>query len=187
MKEKVIDLRTLIGLMSRKDQRNYQSLPELLNVQKETFSQFENNTTLHNRLMITAPAQDVADDLYFELKYNPAYSAVIKVSYDKHDSSILWIDTVMTLVDLLDSPSGLIQLSKLQQIRFTLTVQQAYSNTSFEGHICNGKLLNHQLWVEFNDVLPSLSLGQLSALIHDENDFNRLGGCINYVQSERIL
>lgn len=166
-----------------------QSIEEVLKYYKAAFeARFNQTPDAWIELEVNFETSAEAIAFYQEIKTNRRYQSLYTVQTNPFQHNTLIVSGKETLFDYLGSKEpNLLTLSRVLGIDFSVRFKQKYSSTQFEGQIVNGELLSRQCLVEYNQVLPELSLGLLSQIGKTSEEFDLLLTRILPQKTEIIL
>ena len=164
------------------------NVTQFLKEQESAFKKRFGNVQEGIELELRFDSEAEAINAYQEIRFNRRYSNLYSVKSHAYDGKILLVSGKDSLFDYLgcDEPN-LLTLSRSLNIDFKVLYRQPYSNTEFKGEVVSGELLARQCIVSVSDVLPELSLGQLSKVGRDETELDLLLTRIVKIPSKTIL
>ncbi|HZJ87251.1 MAG TPA: hypothetical protein VFC75_03410 [Erysipelothrix sp.] len=171
-------------------QDNYKlSVGELLDVYEAKFSaRFSNTMKTYIELEIKFENSYDETSFYQALSTDPMYTKLYTVKTHPIKNKTLIVSGKESLFDFLGSKEpNLLTLSRNLGIDFNVSFTQSYSSTSFTGSVINGELLSRQCIVEYNEVLPELSLGLLFQIGKTSEELDLLLTRIIPTQTEVLI
>ena len=152
------------------------TLRNLISVQDKNFeSRFGFKLSDEVKVNLIFNSRYDAEDFYNELRFNEKYARQYKVMTNLNDSQQLIVSGSRTLFDYFGTKEpNLLTASRDLNIQFKVEYQEAFTQIIFTGEVIAGELLGRQCIVEYNELIPELTLSGLKNIASNQKEFDAL-------------